>query len=383
MTTTILSKNTSKKAINFSVEKRKINFSVLEEAYNQYNKQNVPFLLKLRKEMREKKPYAGLKIFHNIPLTMETVLKVIPLIEGGADVTVSNMTGMPPQEKALDILKRANVKVQLSHDIKERYDVYLDCGAELVNAPAPKLGTIELTGTGTIVYKKTNLSYSVISVDDSKIKFLEGIGTGDSGVKAITELTGKPINNKKFLVFGYGKIGNGVVKSLLQHTKNVVVIDTNSKLIDSLNSSGIKAINANKISLIKKELTDTFCAITSTAVKGCISKNFDSKDFNNIILANLGAEDEFGNKFKQENVLNKKFPVNFAIKEPTTLRFLDPVFYAHNKAIDLLINNKTKPGYHPYSEKLSIELIKQWQEFHPNDPLFSSKEISKLINKQY
>ena len=79
----------------------------------------------------------------------------------------------------------------------------------------------------------------------------------------------------------------------------------------------IKCIDIKEMDKIKAEIKNTFCVVTATGVHDFMSQYFTEDDFHGVILANMGAQDEFGDKFSPQKVLHGKYPVNFAIKEPT------------------------------------------------------------------
>ncbi len=141
-----------------------INFNAFESARKRYTKNCMPFLYELRNLAQDKKMYHGLKILHNIPLTIEAVLKIEILLLGGAEVTASCISSLSPSLDAIDILKSANVEVQIEHDFKKTYDFHLDCCGELLNISPPEIGAVELTQTGSALYKKANCFYPIISV---------------------------------------------------------------------------------------------------------------------------------------------------------------------------------------------------------------------------
>lgn len=58
----------------------------------------------------------------------------------------------------------------------EEFDLYFDCGAELYqNLGAPKIGAIELTGSGDEFYRQQTLSFPVVSIDRKLAKQLETV----------------------------------------------------------------------------------------------------------------------------------------------------------------------------------------------------------------
>lgn len=344
-----------------------INFNAFEEVHKKYAPTEMPFLHKHREQMLLNQPYKNLKILQNIPLTLEAVLKVEPLALGGADVTVSCITTLTPDLKAVEILKNANIKVQIEHKFSNNFDICLDCCGELVKLQSPTFGTVELTQTGSEVYKKSSLQYPVICVDDSKLKYLETLyGTGNGFLRALLSLTKIEIYNKKFIVFGYGKVGKGIINALLKFTDNIIVVDQKEELLAQARTKGLKSINANDKTRIKNEFTQTHCVVTATGIKNLMSKffQFTKTDMQNIILANMGAEDEFGDNFSKDDVLFEKRSLNFSLAEPTIMKYLDPILYAHNISIDLILSKKVLPGYNPFPDHLATQILKQWSTAH-------------------
>lgn len=345
-----------------------INFNAFEIAQEKYKNKEMPFLTKLLNRAKQSKIYNGLKILHNTPLTMEAVLKIAPLVLGGADVTVSCITLLPPQEEALKIIKAANIKLQLEHSFKEDYDIHLDCCGELINNKPPKIGTVELTQTGSEIYKNANTQYPVISVDDSEIKFLETFfGTGDGFVRALHKFVGENMQNQSYVIFGFGKVGKGIVHALKKYTNRIpTVIDIDPSVFNNDAYPNVKFINANQLAEVKAAIKTAYCVITATGVGNVISKyyRFGKNNFSNAILTNMGGSDEYGENFTQKDILFEKKPLNFSIAEPTAAKYLDPVLYAHNFGIDLLLSNKMHEGYNCFPKDVSLEILDNWNEIH-------------------
>ncbi|HEX4044234.1 MAG TPA: hypothetical protein VHZ76_01030 [Gammaproteobacteria bacterium] len=344
-----------------------INFSPFETLHYKYPDSQIPFLKKELDFVLHEKIYSGLKILHNTPLTTAALLKVEILALGGAEITVSCISTLTPENEAIEILKSANVKIQIDHNFKEQFDFHLDCCGELIDILVPKIGAVELTQTGTQKYKIAQLEYPVISVDDSKLKILETfMGTGDGFVRAIHELFGNEIYGKKFVLFGFGKVGKGIAYALKEFTENIIVIDI--KKAGFLFSEYVTPcfICSNEVAKIRKTIKDAYCVVTSTGHKEIMSNfyNFTKKDFGEALLANMGAEDEYGQNFTNSETLFDKQPLNFLLPEPTKIRYLDPVFYAHNRGVNLIMGNKLASGYSAFPSSMANDIINKWQAFH-------------------
>lgn len=342
-----------------------INFNVLNQAFNQFTTRELPFLFKLREQMMEQKPYCGLKILHNTPIALITVCKIETLLLGGADVIVTNTKGHPADPEAINILKKANVKFNLSPEFNETYDIYLDCCADLINAPKPRLGIVELTQTGSLKYKNANSACPIVSLDDSKIKYLENfLGTGEGFIRAFIALTHEEIKNKKFMIFGFGKVGKGVVKALKPYTNDIVIVDQNKNSLLQAKNSNLLAIESEDKNQIYQQLQNTFCVVTATGVKNLISDYYNKAEFLNKYLVQLSVEDEFGYNFATDEILFNKQPINFALKEPTRVKYLDPVFYAHNLMVEYLLAKKIPLGCHSIPDELDNKILQQWFNYH-------------------
>lgn len=347
-----------------------INFNVFESVHKRYTKNCMPFLHELRNLSQEKKIYHGLKILHNIPLTIEAVLKIEILLLGGAEVTASCISSLPPSLDAIDILKSANVEVQIEHEFKKTYDFHLDCCGELLNISPPKIGAVELTQTGSALYKKASCVYPIVSVDDTPLKLLETmLGTGDGFFRALTCKFGHDFFGKKFILFGFGKVGRGIARSLKKVTNKIVAIDRSEESMEVALKYGIKYIDSTNKGIIDKELRDSSFIVCATGVKNLMTDfySFNKSDFNKAILINMGAYDEYGDNFGKNEVLFEKKPFNFSISEPTAMKYLDPIFYAHNLGIELILSKRIGCGYNVFPNDLAREILKKWSIIHQEE----------------
>lgn len=321
-------------------------------------------LTELTATLSQTKPYQGLRILHNIPLTMEAVLKIEPLLAGGAEVTMSCINTIEPSTQAIQFLHDINITVDLAKKDTGDYDLYLDCCAELAHLKPPRLGTIELTQTGSELYKNKQLTYPVISVDDSIIKIIENFyGTAEGFIKGFTKLTQADLDNKKFIIFGCGRVGKGIVNALLLYTKQLVLVDKQAGIL-RLGNIQLPVISIIQLDQIKIALADAFCVITCTGQKDFMSQYFEKRDISSVYLANIGIEDEYGPKFAEADVLFAKRAINFCADSISQMKYLDPVFYAHNSAIDLLLTKQFTAGYHALPESDAQRIMHRWESQH-------------------
>jgi adenosylhomocysteinase len=322
----------------------------------------MPFLSRARRIAELRRPYAGLTVLHNVPLTAETVGKIEVLAIGGADLVVTSPGFMRADPAAVDAVRAAGVEYRAEYSFTEEFDVVLDCGGELQPLVTPRLGVGELTGTGTRRYRAAAPDYPVIAVDESRVKDLEALlGTGRSFVHALENLVQKSVQGQPILVFGYGKVGKGIVRALAPHTTSIGVVDQDPAAVAAAARAGCEAMHAGDRERVEAWARRAFAVVTATGVPGVVSAGYDSRAFLGAHLANMGGEDEFGPAFSADDVLGAKQPVNFVVPDPDALRYLDPVFHAHNQVLDLLSFAHLPPGVHPFPDFLAAEIVDDWQ----------------------
>ena len=143
----------------------------------------------LYEDMKRRKPYKGLKILHNMPIMISDLLKIDCLVISGADVTLTIPKFARSDSEAVELVKKSSIKFIPEHNFLERYDILLDCCGELAEVTQPVMGAIEITQTGANKYRRMQINYPVISIDDSKLKYLEdSIGSADGFMRSINKL---------------------------------------------------------------------------------------------------------------------------------------------------------------------------------------------------
>lgn len=339
--------------------------SSFQTYFEHYSDSVAPFMHKMLAAYRHTKPFAGLSIVHNVPLTQTTLLKIACLKASGADVTVTNPSFIKESGKALAVLAQEGVQYTPLANLTGTYDFLLDCGAELIDRCQATQGIVELTRTGALRYEQWQDSkVPIVSVDDTRLKSLETcLGTGEGVYRAICQLSQQPIEQKKVLIFGFGKVGTGIAYYFSQKTPNITVVDMLPERLSLIESRGYRAITAELPQQVEQAIKDADIIITATGIKDLISHSYEHAWFKDKLLANAGAEDEFGFKFSDTEVLADKKPVNFMLKEPTLMPFLDPIFYAHNLAIEDALNDST-PGFRPLNKDDDQHIVKDWAELH-------------------
>ena len=62
------------------------------------------------------------------------------------------------------------------------------------------------------------------------------------------------------------------------------------------------------------------------------------------LLANMGVEDEFGAGVPAGRVLEAKRPLNFILKDPTLMKYIDATMALHNEGAVVLASKKMPAG---------------------------------------
>lgn len=337
-------------------------------AWDMYPRHRTPFMHELYEDMKKRKPYTGLKILHNMPIMISDLLKIDCLVMSGADVTITMPKFAKSDPEAVELIKKTSIKFIPEHNFSEQYDILLDCCGELAEVTRPVIGAIEITQTGANKYRCMQIDYPVISIDDSKLKYLEdSIGSADGFMRAIKQLIKEDLSHKKYVIFGFGKVGVGIARELKKITTDVIVIDKIPSVLKNAEKLGYQIIHAAEKEMVEHCIQDAFCIVTATGNRGFVSREFDVSQFKNKYLVNIGAEDEFGDKFGIDEVLNEKMPVNFVLKEPTKIEYLDPAYYAHNTGIDLVLNKNLSNDVHPLPKDIDNNILNKWFDFHNED----------------
>jgi adenosylhomocysteinase len=280
------------------------------------------------------------RIMHASPVFENTLLKFLPLIAAGADIRFS-VTRSRLHDPAVGRLLREHGfefydTIQPANVVGE-IDITLDCTGSYSHV-TPLVGAVELTRSGEAYYQ--DKPYPVISVDRSPLKALEDShGTADAFIRAMNQLGHTIDSSATVIVFGYGKVGKGIVRLLLEKGANVFVVDKEGVIE---NIRGVEAINYKDSEQVYRALREAGFVVTCTGVKGAVGDNFDMSKFiqSRAILVNMGAEDEYGKKMPAERVLNGKKPVNFILEDPTQTIYIDPIFALHNQMAVYLLSER-------------------------------------------
>ena len=306
-----------------------------------YDVAEYPALQRQINDWHERKPLQGMKLLDGTPLFTNTLVKILPLLAGGADLTVAVSDMIPYDATLLPLLEAWGVPV-VKNATEGDYDCILDCGGAHAKL-TPRLGVVELTRSGYYHYETSELP--VILVDDSRVKTIETcLGTGDGFMRGMEQLGYRDWKEKNVVIFGYGKVGRGV--AYYCHEKGAVVMAVDKAEVPA--AEYVTLIDKNDRKAIQAALREAWCIVTATGVRHALHGNGAAEILrggDQLVVA-IGIEDEWGDELPMERRLCGGQPVNFLLDEPTQLRYIDATMALSNAAVLELKHGRVPAGVH-------------------------------------
>jgi len=332
-----------------------------------------PALSSFLREWGDSRPFMGLRILVATPVFRNTLLEYRALIAGGANLVVGvagsgedgAVAKMPCDPGIVDLLRRNGIPVvgvQEALDMEAAgrgFDLVLDCAGQFAKL-SPKFGFVELTRSGVQFYEGS--AHPVYVADSGVVKRIEtSLGTGEGYVRALRQLgygsssaagndaavnafagsdCAGDFSGKKFVVFGSGKVGQGIVLQLLRSGAAVDVV-TNTRFGSNafLDANGVPVTDCNDAGAVAALVRTADFVVTATGVKGALDKPELTAALveSGAVLANMGVEDEYGPNVPAARVLAEKSPLNFILEEPTHLKYIDASLALHAALGELLV----------------------------------------------
>lgn len=330
----------------FSIIMHMIFDDIVNDAYEE---REYPALLALAREWKVACPFDGLRVLVATPVFRNTLLQYRALIAGGADLVVGVAGGMPCDPGIVETLRENGIPViglQEALEMEVRcaesgdcaFDLVLDCAGQFA-ACHPRFGFVELTRSGVQFYEKSE--HQVYVADSGIVKRIETcLGTGEGYVRALAQLGYDFYDGKKFVVFGSGKVGQGIVLQLLRSGANVhVVTDCSRGVNPFLDANGVPVTDCNDVNAVAALVRGADFVVTATGVKGALDRPqvVEALLASGAVLANMGVEDEYGPGVPASRVLAEKKPLNFILEEPTHLKYIDASLALHAALGELLL----------------------------------------------
>ena len=300
-----------------------------------YPPSECPALTAQRNAWAQTRPLAGLTVLDATPLFRNTLVKHLALQAAGAEVWVGYGRAMPFDPMAAEMAPALGLNIPDAARLAQGFDVVVDCAAAFADIPA-RLGYAELTRSGVAGYCAVAKTKPVFNVDGSRIKTFEtALGTGDGLIRGLCHFGVDDLRGKTAVVFGCGKVGRGILFRLIREGAHCFVVDP----ARPHPPQGVTRADAPDELLRGADLI-----VTATGIKGAAASHASAILASRAILANMGVEDEFGPAIPADRVLNAKAPLNFALPDPTRMRYIDPTMALHSLAALRLAQTAYAPG---------------------------------------
>jgi adenosylhomocysteinase len=231
---------------------------------------------------------------------------------------------------------------------------------------------VELTRSGVARYAGSG--HPVFVADSGAIKRIETtLGTSDGFIRAMAHF-GHPIPSGAHVVcFGLGKVGAGVAHAARLRGARITAIDP--ALANPGNGRGpngpshpggeteLRILDPSDREAILRALDTAWCVVAATGVEAALDDYAEELVESQALLANLGAEDEFGPQVPAERALNGKVAVNFALAEPTLLRYLDATMALSNAGAVEVALGRCEPGLNQPPQPIEARLLGITREY--------------------
>lgn len=317
-----------------------------ERVARSYDKNEYPVLSHQFEAWKKSKPLDGCKILDATPVFENTLAKHAVLLAAGADLTVGIDDVMPLNPAVVSYLREIGISVVEPESIADAssFDLVLDCAAAFCTLN-PRIGFVELTRSG--VSKYGNKGCPVYVADSGRIKRIETcLGTGESYFRAMAELGYGQWKGKKIVIFGSGKVGTGLITYAHRYGCEISVVTRPSDITDRVRALCNRMIDASDGIAIAEAVSEADAVVTATGVPGAATVACPAEVFNrsHAVLANMGVEDEYGAGVPAGRVLEAKRPINFILKDPTLMKYIDATMALHNEGAMILAQGGHSAG---------------------------------------
>jgi adenosylhomocysteinase len=276
----------------------------------------MPGLMAIREEYKNKKPLEGARIIGCLHMTIQTAVLIETLVDLGADVRWSSCNIFSTQDHAAAAIADQDIPVYAwKGETEEEYkwcidqtinapegwkpNMLLDDGGDLTGIIHEEhkdllsdiLGVSEETTTGVHrlyeMEKNNELMMPAMNVNDSvtKSKFDNLYGCRESLVDGIKRATDTMIAGKLAIVCGYGDVGKGSAGSLRGLGANVLITEVDPICALQASMEGYKVVDMNDYI----EEIDIF--VTATGNFNVINHDQMIKMKNGAIVCNIGHFD--------------------------------------------------------------------------------------------
>lgn len=276
----------------------------------------MPGLMAIRAEYKDKQPLKGARIAGSLHMTIQTAVLIETLVELGAEVRWASCNIFSTQDHAAAAIAERGISVfAWKGETEEEYwwctaqtlnfsngqgpNMILDDGGDLtvyVHEKHPELlkdikGISEETTTGVHqlykMFKAGTLKVPAINVNDSvtKSKFDNLYGCRESLVDGIKRATDVMLAGKRALVCGYGDVGKGSAASLRAY--GAIVSVTEIDPICALQA----AMEGYQVCTVEDVVKETDIFVTATGCDDVITIDHLKQMKDGAIVCNIGHFD--------------------------------------------------------------------------------------------
>ena len=313
---------------------------IFEHISRVYAPRQYPALAEQLEEWRRIRPFAGAKLLDATPVYTNTLVKYLPLLAGGAQLSVGIGELTPYDPKLPPLLREWGIRVAAPKACSDGdFDVIMDCAGMFSDIRARR-GYVELTRSGLYRYRDVNAP--VFFADAGKIKLIETtLGTGDGYCRALRSL-GYDLSGKNLLVFGGGKVGRGIALHSRRAGAQVHIVDLAPEKMPRID--GVGALDAGDDTEVAAAIRGADFVVSATGKADALAEYAQVLRESPAVIANMGVLDEFGSELPPERVLNAKRPLNFILDEPTDIKYIDPTMALDNAGALEVLTGRVSPG---------------------------------------
>lgn len=316
-----------------------------------YDPREFPALWALIQAGGQARPLAGVRVLSGFPVWTNVLPQMWALRASGADLQVSPDPRVPHDPAVVARLPALGIPVVEPDDDVSAYDVVLDCAGVHAEVPS-RYGYVELTQSGIEPYR--HCAQPVFLVDAGRIKLIENsLGTGDGFVRAMAAAGFADMRGRAVVVIGGGKVGRGIAHRARQIGAAVSIVDD-----PTISDGTVPWIDRHDRAAVRAALSGAWCVVTATGVPNVMNDHAAELVAGTALLVNMGATDEFGPRVPVDRVMNAKRPLNFALPEPTLLRYIDPSLALAVAGIEELRRGRLAPGINPPDPALEEHILR-------------------------
>ncbi len=350
-------------------------YSKLEQYFaTEYNREEYPTLFLQREKWAETRPLEGLTILDATPLCRNSIYKYMNLIYAGAKLSIGQNPSSSTPLELLELIRETGIELVRSDSEPRDFDIIMDCAAQFMSFGA-RLGRVELTRSGAELYRDSG--QRVFMADGGRIKMIETcIGTGEGYFRAMDYLGYNDWQGRTLALFGCGKVGQGIFKAAQKRGIEVIVVSDPALLPSYVVEQASQIIDYRDRELVAREVLSCYAMVTAIGQRGAVERTLSSSELSvsDVLLANMGAEDEYGSSFAVDRILAAKDSLNFILDEPTELKYIDATLALHNLGAEYLMNNSSAQGVIMPPEDMEQQLLNQTLEHG-----VISKELNELL----